>query len=182
MTKQNQSIRTKRLALAAVMAALSCVCTMSVQLPTPTGGYVHPGDGIVLLCGFLLGPVYGGLAAGIGSAMADVLTGYMHYVPGTFFIKAVVAIVAYLVYHGLVKISGKLRFVWAVAATVAAEACMVVGYFFYKWLILGSGLAAGVDTILGNVGQGICGVVIGVILFEVLSGNKSFRGYFGIQR
>ena len=40
----------KKLILAALFAALSCVATMSIRIPTPgTGGYIHPGDAIVIL-------------------------------------------------------------------------------------------------------------------------------------
>ena len=34
---------------AAVMAALTYVATTVVRIPAPTGGYVHMGDGLVLL-------------------------------------------------------------------------------------------------------------------------------------
>ena len=73
---------TKKLVLAALFAALACAATMVIRIPTfGTGGYIHPGDAIVILAGIFLGPVYGGLAAGIGSAMADLLGGYFLYVP-----------------------------------------------------------------------------------------------------
>ena len=41
---------------AAALAALVCVATLVVQVPSPTGGYVNVGDGFVLLSGWLLGP------------------------------------------------------------------------------------------------------------------------------
>ena len=53
----------KFLVTAALLAALTCIATMVIKVPTPTLGYVHPGDGLVLLCGLILGPVYGSLAA-----------------------------------------------------------------------------------------------------------------------
>ena len=44
----------KKLILAALFAALSCVATMSIRIPTPgTGGYIHPGDAIVILSGVI---------------------------------------------------------------------------------------------------------------------------------
>lgn len=73
----NKAIRT--LVLAALFAALACVATMVIQIPSPMNGYVNLGDCFVLLAGWVLGPVYGSLAAGIGSALADMFTGYMHY-------------------------------------------------------------------------------------------------------
>ena len=47
----------KKIVLTALFAALSCVATMSIKLPTPgTGGYIHPGDAMVILSGVVLGP------------------------------------------------------------------------------------------------------------------------------
>ena len=46
----------KKIVLTALFAALSCVATMSIKLPTPgTGGYIHPGDAMVILSGVVLG-------------------------------------------------------------------------------------------------------------------------------
>ena len=47
MTNQN----IKKLVTAALLAAMTCVATMIIKIPTPTFGYIHPGDGFVLLCG-----------------------------------------------------------------------------------------------------------------------------------
>ena len=74
----------RKLVLAALLAALTAVATMIIRIPTPTQGYIHLGDGMVLICGILLGPGLGALAAGIGSMMADLIGGYMAWVPGTF--------------------------------------------------------------------------------------------------
>ena len=63
MTNQN----IKKLVTAALLAAMTCVATMIIKIPTPTFGYIHPGDGFVLLCGVVLGSLPGALAAGIGS-------------------------------------------------------------------------------------------------------------------
>ena len=65
----------KKIVMTALFAALACVATMSIKIPTPgTGGYIHPGDAIVILSGVILGPVWGLLAAGTGSAMAGILS------------------------------------------------------------------------------------------------------------
>lgn len=84
--------QTKKLVLSALFMALTCVATMSIRIPTPgTGGYIHPGDALVILSGALFGPVWGFLIAGIGSCLADLLGGYLTYVPITFLIKGLVA-------------------------------------------------------------------------------------------
>ena len=46
----------RKLVLAALLAALVCVATMVVQIPSPMQGYVNLGDCFVLLSGWLLGP------------------------------------------------------------------------------------------------------------------------------
>lgn len=51
-----QSNDLKAMVTTALLAAFTCIATMSIQIPTPTLGYVHPGDSLVLLCGILLGP------------------------------------------------------------------------------------------------------------------------------
>ena len=71
----------RKLVMAALLAALTYVATTVIKIPTPTGGYVHPGDGMVLLSGWLLGPWWGGAAAGIGSMLVDLLGGYPSFAP-----------------------------------------------------------------------------------------------------
>ena len=84
----------KKTTKAALLAALTFAATMLIRIPVPaTGGYVHPGDALVFLGGALVGPLYGFLGAGIGSALADVAGGYMVYVPATFVIKGLAALV-----------------------------------------------------------------------------------------
>lgn len=57
---------TKNLVFTALMCALCCITTIVIKLPTPTMGYIHPGDGLVLLSGLILEPLPGALAAGSG--------------------------------------------------------------------------------------------------------------------
>ena len=60
-----------------LMAAVVFVVTMflSIRIPTPTGTtMIKLANAFVLLCGLLLGPVRGGLAAGIGSMIFDLMT------------------------------------------------------------------------------------------------------------
>ena len=63
------------------MAALAYAATSVIQIPSPVNGYVILGDCFVPLSGWLLGPWYGAAAAGIGSMLVDLLSGYGHYVP-----------------------------------------------------------------------------------------------------
>ena len=58
-----------KIIVAAMMAALACVATMIIRIPSPMQGYVNLGDAVVLMCGWILGPVYGVAAAGISSML-----------------------------------------------------------------------------------------------------------------
>lgn len=153
-----------KLVLTAVFAALIYVATIVIQIPIPaTGGYINFGDAIVLLGSFLLGPVYGAAAAGIGSALADLLSGYLTYAPGTFIIKATMAVCAALIYRTLkskIKVSSPI-------AAVVGELIMVSGYFIYESIFLGYGLGAAA-AILGNSIQAVAGAVVSVLLFQAL--------------
>lgn len=153
------------LTLSATLTAIVTVATMVVQIPSPMNGYINLGDCFVLLSAWLLGPVYGTAAAAIGSALADILTGYTIYAPGTFVIKGLMALVACL----LVKmfISRKKILAGRIVSAVAAELIMVFGYFLYSALIFGEGLAAAV-SIPGNLMQGLIGLVASVILASIL--------------
>ncbi len=149
---------------AAMFTALCCVATM-VMIPVPAGGYVHAGDALVLAAGFILGPVYGTFAAALGSALADLFLGYAVYAPGTFVIKALVALCACLLSRQLGKINGVLA---GFIAALVAEIIMVLGYFLYAALIFGEGMAAFLTTVPSNVVQGVFGVAVGVPLSLVI--------------
>ena len=161
----------------AVLAALTCVATMVIRIPSFAAvGYVNIGDTIVLICGWLLGGIYGALAAGIGSGLADLLAGYGYYVPGTFIIKFLMALVAYLIYK---KLASK-QFVALITSGIIAEIIMIVGYFFYKALILGKGFAAAVPSVFSNLVQGITCLILGIVLFYALEKAK-FNQFFRVS-
>ena len=86
---------TKKIVMASMLAALCCVATMIIKIPSPLKGYLNLGDCVVLLSGFMLSPLYGFLAAGVGSALADIFSGYLVYAPATFVIKGIMALIAF---------------------------------------------------------------------------------------
>jgi len=161
----------KKLVTSAMLAALCCVATMSIRIPTfATNGYVNAGDIIVLLSAWLVGGVYGALAVGIGSGMADLLSGYTHYVPGTFLIKFLMAFLAALIVSALIKRKVPKAAAYIISAA-AAELVMIAGYFLYQSTLLGYGLAASA-SIPGNIAQGVTCGAAAVILVAVLGAAK----------
>ena len=159
-----------RLVLTALFAALTCIATMLIQIQMPaTNGYVNIGDCFVLLGAWVLGPWFGAAAGGIGSALADLLAGYPHYIPGTLVIKALMAVIAALLYQRLGK---KHSYLGRLVGGVAAELWMVLGYFVYAWIALGKGLAAATG-IPGNLLQGVIGIVAALALVAALQESKA---------
>lgn len=167
-TKQN----IKQLVFASLLAALACVATMVLTVPSPTGGYMNLGDTVVVLSAYLLGPWWGAAAGGIGSMLADVFAGYASYAPATLIIKAVMAFLAAVLYKVLRKKD------WAlVVCAVAAEAVMVIGYWCYDGLLMGSLLGAAVG-IPSNLVQAAFGLIASTALTLALKRSKYVRDQF----
>lgn len=166
--------RTRQLVQAALFAALCCVMTMVVQIPSPLGGYVNLGDCAVLLSAWVLGPLYGAAAAGLGSMLADVFSGYAHYAPGTLVIKFTMAAVAALILRAFQKNGNATHLAARVAGAVTAEGMMVAGYFGYTGLLLGRGWGAAA-SVPGNLVQGVFGLVGSVALMEALTRSHALR-------
>lgn len=159
------SKKIKTMTLAALLAAFACVATMLIQVPTPTKGYVNLGDCIVNISAWLLGPVYGTAAAGIGSAMADVISGYIVYAPATLIIKGLMAAASFFVYRAVSK---KANSVFSrVAAAVTAELIMVAGYGIFEAIMYGS-VATALLGVSGNLIQGLMGIVSSVVIYEAV--------------
>lgn len=71
--RKNSSPLVTRIVFAGMMAAIICVITI---FRIPLGqSKVHFANSMCLLAGILLGPAWGGAAAGLGSALYDVLLG-----------------------------------------------------------------------------------------------------------
>lgn len=159
---KNTSPQALTLAFGGMMAALVFVATYFFKLPVSiTQGYIHLGDGFILLGAALLG-WWGVPAAAVGSALADLMGGYTLYILPTFVIKGLVAAAAVLV------LRGRKPYWLTVLMLAGSELVMVAGYFVTEWLLLGYGLAAAASAVGPNVVQGISGVAIGAVLIPLM--------------
>lgn len=166
--------RVLQLVLTGLFAALACVATMVLVVPSPTGGYMNLGDAVVLMGAFLMGPLYGAIAGGVGPALADLLAGYTAYVPATLVIKAVMGIAAGLLYR---KIGRKWNGIGLLVCAVVGEIPMVLGYWLYDGVLMKSlsGAAVGIPS---NLVQAAFGIVVSVLLAAALGRNKYVRKLF----
>lgn len=155
----------KKMTTTALFMALTCIATMIIKLPTPgTGGYVHLGDAFVILSGILLGPLYGAVAGGIGSALSDLLGGYFIYVPITLVVKALMAAGAGLIYHRFTQNIHK-PFIKCILCGIYATILVAAGYLFFESFMYGSAALASVPA---NIGQGVTGLIISSLLLPIL--------------
>lgn len=164
------SKKTLKLVMTALMAAMTCIATMIITIPSPMNGYIHLGDGLVLLSGILLGPIYGGAAAGIGSMFSDLLLGYPHYSLPTLIIKAFAAVAGGIIFNLCChkKILNKFYTVPLILAGIAGGIIVTVGYFFVASLLFGEGVAA-LSSVPGNLLQNLFGIIVSCVLMPVLS-------------
>lgn len=162
----NMKTNPKKMILTALLAALTCAATMSVRIPViGTQGYIHPGDALVILSGIFLGPFYGFLAGGIGSCLADLLGGYLLYVPATFLIKGMISLLCGLCAR---RFSAGTHHRYVAAAGGIIDIILVSGgYFLYESVIFGAKTA--LFSVPSNLIQGAGGLIIAVILFPVLT-------------
>ena len=160
--------RTKKIVMAALMAALACVATMIIKIPSPLKGYLNLGDCIVLVAGWMLSPTYGFFAAGLGSALADLFSGYVVYAPATFVIKGIMAIIAFYGFKLLNNRLGNLPS--RIISGIVAEVLMILGYFVFEGFLYG--FAPSVVNIPANGVQGVAGLIIGVVLIKIFEKSK----------
>ena len=174
--------RLQRMILAALFTAFTCIATMLIKIPTPTFGYIHIGDTMVLLSGIILGPGLGALAAGLGSALSDLFSGYLIWVPATFLIKALTAFVAGALYQKILArhVGGRARTAALVLGVIIGELLMVLGYFIFEVFVaafgsgaltrtsLYAGILSSATGIPFNLVQGVTGIILSALLLPIL--------------
>ena len=160
--------KTQKIVLSALLAALCCVATMIIKIPSPLKGYINLGDCVVLLAGWILPYSYGFAAAGIGSGLADVLSGYAIYAPATFLIKGIMALIVHACFNGMHNKLGSASS--RIIGGVIAEVWMILGYFIFEGFMYG--FAPSVVNIPANAVQGVAGILFGMVLVKVFEKSK----------
>ena len=147
-----------QLSLMAIMSALVTVGTLIVRIPNPMGGYFNVGDVMIFVAALTFSPLIGGVAGGLGSAIADII-GFPLFALPTLVIKGLEGLLASL-------ITNKKNVYRDVLAVVVAGAEMVIGYFLVEVYLWGLGGALG--EIPANIAQIAIGGLIGIPIALVL--------------
>ncbi len=182
-------VTVRSITLAALMIALMTLATLIIRIPNPaTQGYINLGDAMLMTIALVFGWRIGGLAGGVGSALADALGGYFIWAPWTLVIKGIEGMLVGTIAgwgarvgrdagdsRGAREGTGPRR-VAAFVAVIAGGAWMVTGYYLAGSVLFG-GVAA-LTEIPGNLTQAGVAVVIALPLSAILR-NALQRSDYG---
>ncbi|WP_291674786.1 ECF transporter S component [Clostridium sp.] len=154
-------ISTKDITNIAIMATLVFIATFLIKIPS-LNGYTHIGDSMVVISALILGKKKGALAAGLGAALCDLLSGYMQYIIPTFLIKAIMVLIIAIIAENLIN---KTKFAWILGAIIGCT-FQVVGYCLVETILYG--FAGALASVPANIIQSIVGIALAVVLSTVL--------------
>ena len=158
--------RLRKIVFSAMFCALVFAATW-ISIPTPVVGNVNLGDGVLLLCAWMLGGAWAAVAAAVGAALCDLALSYAVYAPATLVIKALMVVVAIAVAKLCARRLHMHERIARLISAVCAELAMILGYFAYEALALGYGIAAAAN-IPFNAIQGSLGIAVAFFVYEVL--------------
>ena len=160
----------KLLTLTSALCAAIFVITAYLHIPTHTG-YTHVGDAIVFFAGAVLPLPYAVFAAGVGGLLADLLSGYAIWAPGTVIIKSLTVLF-------FSRRASKIITKRNLLALIPAWALCIGGYYLYECIIVGN-LISPLAGIPGYIVQSALSSVLFVALgfaLDRLNFKKRFIG------
>ena len=156
----------RMLTLTALLIALTAVATLVIRVPMPaTQGYINLGDTVIFVAALLFGARTGGLAGGIGSALADLLGGYAHWAPFTLIIKGLEGVMVGLLFRGTLLSGGGVF--WGGVSALLGGMWMATGYFLVETFLYGWQPA--LSSLPGNGAQGLSSVLVGLPMAVALA-------------
>ena len=154
----------KLMCLAGVFTALVYVFTAYLHIPSHTG-YTHVGDGFIYLAACLLPLPYAAFVGAVGALLADCLTGFAIWAPGSVIIKAVAVLF-------FVRKSEKIITLRNALALLPASAVCIGGYYLYEAIITGN-FVAPLAGIPGYITQSVLSSILFVVLGLALDKIKA---------
>lgn len=168
-----KKLTTKKLAYIGLFTALVYVSNyLQIPFVTPFGNTrFHLGNVLCLLSGLILGPGFGGLAAGLGSALFDLFDPvYITSAPTTFINKFLLAAVAGWVFY---KKDGEIQKSRILLGSILGQLTYIILYlgktFIKNYYILGLTRQATMVEIAQKAGVSFTNGVISVIFASILA-------------
>lgn len=168
----------------AMMTAMVMIATTFFKIPNAMG-YIHLGDGFVLLAAIILPKKYACFAGGVGAGLADIYGGYAVWAPWTLVIKIVMVLIVQLFFDFLTKRASNGKHIAKIAgipfaelfAYVLAVLWTVSGYYVAQGFISGNWIAPVAD-VPGNVLQAAVGSVIAILVSVTLGKTSLGRSFY----
>lgn len=168
----------------AMMTAMVMIATTFFKIPNAMG-YIHLGDGFVLLAAIILPKKYACFAGGVGAGLADIYGGYAVWAPWTLVIKIVMVLIVQLFFDFLMKRASNGKHIAKIAgipfaelfAYVLAVLWTVSGYYIAQGFISGNWIAPVAD-VPGNVLQAAVGSVIAILVSVTLGKTSLGRSFY----
>ena len=182
--RSDRSDKTLILVTTAMMTAMVMIATTFFKIPNAMG-YVHLGDGFVLLAAIILPKRYACFAGGVGAGLADIYGGYAVWAPWTFVIKIVMVLIVQLFFDILIKRASNenhaaklagipfaelfayvLAVLWTAAAYYVAQ-----GFIYGNW-------AAPIADVPGNLLQVSVGAAVAITVSVALSKTALGKNFY----
>jgi uncharacterized membrane protein len=151
-------------ATVAVMTAVTAVFTIMIRVPIPaTKGYFNLSDVAIFFSAFTLGPFSAAIAGGLGTALADVVSGFPQWAPISLLAHGLEGLLAGLVATAAarqapeIRQGGRVVVAWVVASFVGSV--VMIGMYLAGGFVVEGGAA--VTEVPFNVVQAVVGAVVG---------------------
>lgn len=140
---KNSTKHIQLICVTGLFAAMIYVLTAWLHIPTGAG-YTHAGDGLIYLAASMLPTPYAMAAGAIGAGLADGLSGFVVWLPGTIVIKAITALC-------FSRNTEKIICVGNLLGIIPALVICVVCYSLYEGIFMAGGFSK--SAIISAFGQ-----------------------------
>jgi len=177
-------MKSKKMVYSALMIALVFVVTYLIKIPL-LAGYFNVGDVIIMLTALLFGKTTAFLAGSFGSALSDIVLGFIIYAPFTFIIKGFEGYITAALFNKLILKNENLKLF---ISTFVSGLFMAFGYFICEAFFLKTisstfginkdiefGLKVALVNLPFNILQGVLSSVIATILGIAMLKNPMIR-------
>jgi uncharacterized membrane protein len=145
------------IALTALLIALTTILTWVVQIPSPARGYFNLSDVAITFTSLAFGPIIGMITGGVGTAFADILSGFGFFAPLSLIAHGLEGLIIGTIAMRSRSVS-RMILAW-LAGSLVMIACYLVGEgLFY------TGWPAAIAEVPGNLFQAVIGGLVGIPL------------------
>lgn len=149
----------------ALFTALTVLAISVIKFSTGLGeGYIHFGDSIIYITACVLPFPYSLVAAALGGALADILSGFAVWSVPTAIIKALISLPFTVIRKK--KQTDKILTVQTALTTIVSGVISIAGYFVAECILYS--VSSATFSLIGNLIQAVSGGIIFIIIAKAL--------------